>query len=280
MAVVASPPERPYVPPSRRPRRFAWLPNLLLALLILALLLVVGAIIGFAALTGDLPPIGVLDDPNSLGFKTAQIFDRKGQLLWEIDDPSGGKRTVVPLQDVAPDLLHATLAAEDAHLYEHQGVDIPATVRSAWIDVTHQGSTGASTITQQLVRNAVLDPNEAKQTTARRKLREIVLAYQVDQHYSKDQILQMYLNRVYYGNQGYGVEAAAQGYFGKPAHDLDLAQSALIAGLVQSPSQFDPTRRDVPRTDDGIPVATKDRQRYVLEQMAQHNMISEDQARV
>src|SRR5438445_12216438 len=109
MAVVASPPERPYVPPSgQRRRSFGWLPNLLLALLILALLLVIGAAIGLAALTRDLPAIGVLDDPNSLGFKTAQIFDRKGQLLWEIDDPSGGKRTVVPLKDMSPDLLHAT----------------------------------------------------------------------------------------------------------------------------------------------------------------------------
>ncbi|HEV7662496.1 MAG TPA: transglycosylase domain-containing protein, partial [Chloroflexota bacterium] len=207
------------------------------------------------------------------------IFDRKGQLLWEINDPSGGKRTLVSIKDVAPDLLKATLAAEDVHFYEHQGVDLIATLRSAYIDVTHQGSTGASTITQQLVRNAVLDPNEAKQTTAKRKLREIALAYEVDSHYSKDQILEMYLNRVYYGNQSYGVEAAAQGYFGKSAHDLSLAEASLIAGLVQSPSQYDPTRRDVQRTDDGIPIATKERQRYVLEQMARANMISEDQAR-
>src|SRR5205085_5438944 len=150
----------------------------------------------------------------------------------------------------------------------HQGWDPVATARSAYIDVTRQGQTGASTITQQLVRNAVLDPNEAHQTTVRHKLREIVLAIQVDQHYSKDQILEMYLNRVYYGNQSYGVEAAAQGYFGKSARELNLAQAALIAGLVQSPSAYDPTRRDVARTDDGIPVQTKDRQRYVLEQRA------------
>ena len=217
MAAVASPPERPYVPrpPRRGRRRFGWLPTLLLALVILALLLFIGAAVGLAYLTRDLPSTAVLDDPNSLGFKTAQIFDRKGQLLWEIDDPSGGKRTVVPLNDISPDLIHATLAAEDAHFYDEQGVDLVATMRSAFIDVTGQGSTGASTITQQLVRNAVLDPAEAQQTTARRKLREIVLAYQVDQRYSKDQILEMYLNRVYYGNQSYGVEAAAEGYFGK-----------------------------------------------------------------
>ena len=276
---TAAPPERPYVPPPPRRSRRGWLPNVLLGLVVLVLLGLVAGGIALASYIGDLPSIGVLDNPNGSLFKTAQILDRKGQLLWEIDDPSGGKRTVVAVRDVAPDQVQATLAAEDAHFYEHQGVDVFATLRSAWIDVTHQGTTGASTITQQLVRNAVLDPAEARQTTARRKLREIVLAYQVDQHYSKDQILEMYLNRVYYGNQSYGVEAAAQGYFGKSAHDLDLAESALIAGLVQSPSVFDPTRLDVPRTDDGIPVQTKDRQRYVLEQMAQHGMISDDQAR-
>ena len=245
----------------------------------LLVLLVAGALVALASLTRDLPSVSMLDDPARLGFKTAQIFDRTGQLLCEINDPSGGKRTLVTLHDVAPDLVKATLAAEDVHFYEHSGFDPLATLRSAWLDLTGTGRTGASTITQQLVRNAVLDPEEARQTSIRRKLREIVLAYQVDQRYSKDKILEMYLNRVYYGNQSYGVEAAAQGYFGVPAHDLDLAQAALIAGLVQSPSQLDPTRRDVSRTDDGIPVRTKERQRYVLEQMAEHNLISEEQAR-
>src|SRR5438067_4014855 len=281
MATVEARPgrERPYSPPPRRRRRTGWIINLSLALVLLLLLFGIAGGIALAAIMRNLPSIAVLDDPNSLGFKTAQIFDLKGQPLWEICDPSGGKRTVVHLQAISPAMTSAILAAEDVHFYEHPGFDLGATLRSAWVDVTHQGSTGASTITQQLVRNAVLDPTEAKQTTVRRKVREIALAYQVDQHYSKDQILEMYLNRVYYGNQSYGVEAAAQGYFGKSAHDLDLAQSALIAGLVQSPSQYDPTRRDVPRTDDGIPVATKDRQRYVLEQMASHGMITEDQAR-
>jgi len=183
------------------------------------------------------------------------------------------------VSDVSPNLIAATLAAEDVHFYENPGFDPLATLRSAWIDLSGQGQTGASGITQQLVRNAVVDPNEARETSLRRKLREIVLAYQVDQHYSKEQILQMYLNRVYYGNQSYGVEAAAEGYFGVSAHDVDLAQAALIAGLVQSPSQLDPTRQDVPRTADGIPVATKARQQYVLEQMAAHGLITEDQAR-
>jgi 1A family penicillin-binding protein len=281
VASVQAPPERqrPYSPPPRRRRRTGWITNLALAVLLLLLLCGIAAGIALAAITRNLPSTAVLDDPSSLGFKSAQIFDRKGQLLWEINDPSGGKRTVVHLQDISPYMTSAMLAAEDIHFYDHPGFDPLATLRSAWIDLSGQGTTGASTITQQLVRNAVLDPAEARQATVKRKLREIVLAYQVDSRYSKDQILEMYLNRVYFGNQSYGVEAAAQGYFGKSAHDLDLAESALIAGLVQSPSQYDPTRRDVPRTDDGIPVATKDRQRYVLEQMAAHGMATEDQAR-
>jgi membrane peptidoglycan carboxypeptidase len=247
---------------------------------VLSLAAVAAAGVGLAMLSRDLPSVAVLDDPNrGIGFKTAQIFDRQGQLLWEINDPSGGRRTVVHLADIAPDLIKATLAAEDANYYEHPGFDAVAAARAVYIDLTGEGRSGASTITQQLVRNAVLDPQEAQQLTLRRKLREIMLAFQVDQRYSKDQVLEMYLNRVYYGNQAYGVEAAAQGYFGKSAHDLDLAESALIAGLVQSPSSYDPTRRDVQRTADGIPVQTKERQRYVLEQMAGHDMISEDQAR-
>src|SRR5919199_4847530 len=280
MAVVS--PERPYVPPARTPRGRGggrWIGPALVALAVLVAAGLVGAAVASTSLTSGLPSVSVLDDPNGIGFKTAQIFDRKGQLLWEINDPSGGKRVVVPLSEMAPDLVKATLAAEDVHFFEHPGFDLLATLRSAFIVATGQGQTGASTITQQLVRNAILDPNEAHQTSARRKLREIVLAYQVEQRYSKEEILENYLNRVYYGNQSYGVEAAAQGYFGKSAHDLDLAESALIAGLVQSPSEYDPTRRDVSRTQDGLPVQTRERQRYVLEQMAQHGLVTEDQAR-
>src|SRR5256885_11707325 len=152
---VASPPEGRYAPAAPRRRRRAWIPNLLLSLLLLVIFGGVAACIAFFAVIGQLPSIAVLDDPNSLGFRTAQIFDRKGQLLWEINDPAGGKRTVVSLNDIAPDLRKATLAAEDIHFYEHQGWDPVATLRSAWIDVSGQGTTGASTITQQLVRNAV-----------------------------------------------------------------------------------------------------------------------------
>src|SRR5947209_6255779 len=236
-----------------------------------------GAATGYAMLTRDLPSLSAIS--NHASFKTAQIFDRKGQLLWEFYDPDGGKRTVVPLNEISQNLIDATLAAEDAFFYQHRGVDLRATIRSALLTSSGTTQTGASTITQQLVRNVVLSPEERKQVTLTRKAREIILAYKLDEKLSKDEILEMYLNEVYYGNQSYGVEAAAQSYFDKHARDLDIAEAALIAGLVQSPSEYDPTRRDVPRTADGIPTATKERQAYVLEQMTRHGFITEPQAR-
>src|SRR5438128_3234511 len=240
-------------------------------------ILLQGAATGYAMLTRDLPSLSEIS--NHASFKTAQIFDRKGQLLWEFYDPDGGKRTVVPLNEISQNLIDATLAAEDAFFYQHRGVDLRATIRSALLTGSGTTQTGASTITQQLVRNVILSPEERRQVTITRKLREIILAYQLDEKLPKDDILEMYLNEVYYGNQSYGVEAAAQSYFGTHARDLDVAEAALIAGLVQSPSEYDPTRRDVARTADGIPVATKERQAYVLEQMTRHGFITEQQAR-
>src|SRR6267378_7736292 len=240
-------------------------------------ILLQGAATGYAMLTRDLPSLGEIS--NHASFKTAQIFDRKGTLLWEFYDPDGGKRTVVPLSEISQNLIDATLAAEDAFFYEHRGVDVRATIRSALLTGSGTSQTGASTITQQLVRNVILSPEERRQVTITRKAREIILAYQLDEKLSKDEILEMYLNEVYYGNQSYGVEAAAQSYFDKHARDLDVAEAALVAGLVQSPSEYAPTRRDVARTVDGIPTVTKERQAYVLEQMTRHGFITEQQAR-
>src|SRR5947209_8515608 len=255
--------------------------GLLVAVMGLGLLgifvLLQGAATGYAMLTRDLPSLSAIS--NHASFKTAQIFDRNGTLLWEFYDPDGGKRTVVPLDEISQNLIDATLAAEDAFFYQHRGVDLRATIRSAFVTGSGSGVTGASTITQQLVRNVILSPEERQQVTITRKLREIILAYQLDQKLTKDQILEMYLNEVYYGNQSYGVEAAAQSYFDKHARDLDTGEAAMVAGLVQSPSEYDPTRRDIARTADGIPLVTKERQAYVLEQMTRHGFITEQQAR-
>jgi membrane peptidoglycan carboxypeptidase len=240
-------------------------------------ILLQGAATGYAMLTRDLPSLSSIS--NHASFKTAQIFDRKGTLLWEFYDPDGGKRTVVPLSEISQNLIDATLAAEDAFFYQHRGVDLRATIRSAFLTGSGTSQTGASTITQQLVRNVILSPEERRQITLTRKAREIILAYQLDEKLSKDEILEMYMNEVYYGNQSYGVEAAAQSYFDKHARDLDIAEAAMVAGLVQSPSEYDPTRRDIARTADGIPIVTKERQAYVLEQMTRHGFITEQQAR-
>src|SRR5438445_1138285 len=220
--------------------------GLLVAMLGIGLLsifvLLQGAATGYAMLTRDLPSLSQIS--NHASFKTAQIFDRKGLLLWEFYDPDGGKRTVVPLNEISQNLIDASLAAEDAFFYQHRGVDLRATLRSALLTGSGTSQTGASTITQQLVRNVILSPEERRQVTLTRKAREIILAYQLDEKLSKDEILEMYLNEVYYGNQSYGVEAAAQSYFDKHARDLDIAEAAMVAGLVQSPSESDQTRRD------------------------------------
>src|ERR1700730_5253173 len=255
--------------------------SLLVAMIGLGLIgifiLLQGAATGYAMLTKDLPSLAEIS--NHASFKTAQIFDRKGQLLWEFYDPDGGKRTVVPLSEISQNLLDATFAAEAAFFYQHRGVDLRATLRSAFLTGSGTSQTGASTITQQLVRNVILSPDERKQVTLTRKARESIQPYQLDSKLAKDEILEMYLNEVYYGNQSYGVEAAAQSYFDKHARDLDVAEAALVAGLVQSPSEYDPTRLDIARTADGIPIVTKERQAYVLEQMTRHGFITEQQAR-
>jgi membrane peptidoglycan carboxypeptidase len=193
-------------------------------------------------------------------------------------NPEIGQRTVIPLNQMSQNMIDATLAAEDAFFYSNPGFDLRATLRSAVVDLSGTSRTGASTITQQLVRNVVLSPEERHQLTISRKLREIILASELSQRATKDQILGMYLNNVYLAEQSYGVEAACQTYCGEHARDLDLAQAALMAGLIQSPTGYDPTRTDVVRTADGIPVATKARQPYVLEQMTYHGFITRDQA--
>src|SRR5262249_13225309 len=152
-----------------------------------------------------------LPDPGTLAhrqlFQTARIFDRTGRLLQELNDPAGGQRTIVPLSDMSPLLREATIAAEDASFYENPGFDPRAIVRAMY-QLIRYGSpqSGASTITQQLVKNTLLGPEQ----TAERKIKEVFLALELSRRYSKDQILEMYLNEINYGDQAYGIEAAAE----------------------------------------------------------------------
>jgi 1A family penicillin-binding protein len=222
----------------------------------------------FAMLTNDLPSVAQLT--NREMFQTAQIYDRRGVLLHELYDQTGGRRTLVSLREISPWMVDATLAAEDATFYENPGVDARSVLRALWQNLSGGGVvSGASTITQQLVRNVLLPPEERGRQTLLRKFKEAVLAYRVSELYTKDEILEMYLNEVYYGNLSYGVAAAAEAYFGKAPRDLTLAEAALLAGLPQSPSDYNPRVN--------MPLA-RQRQRYVLEQMVRHGFISEAEA--
>jgi 1A family penicillin-binding protein len=250
---------------------FLW--RLLLALvkvsLLLALLATAAAYGVYRHYAADLP------DPQAIGryrpAETTRIYARDGTtLLYEIVDPLGGRRTVVPFAEIPPALKIATIAVEDADFYRNPGVDLRAIVR-ALVQNAEAGEivSGGSTITQQLVRNVLMSPEERADVSFERKLREAILAFQVSREYSKDQILALYLNEVYYGNMAYGVEAAAHAYFGKPVQQLTLAEATLIAGLPQSPTRYNPL------TD---LAAAKARQRITLDQMVRHGYLSPGEA--
>ena len=147
------------------------------------------------------------------------------------------RRTLLAQKDIPKVFLQALVAVEDANFYEHGGLDFRGIARAAWHDVTTMSfEQGASTLTQQLSRNLFLKPDK----TPRRKVEEMLLAMEIEQRYSKDEILRMYCNQVYMGHGHYGLEAAAQFYFGKHSGELDLAESALLAGLIQRPEGLSP----------------------------------------
>lgn len=187
----------------------------------------------------DLPS---LDNINAgLHIPSIRITDRYGQLLYEIIPEEGGRHRPVRIDEIPAHLLQATVATEDRTFYTNPGVDVLAIIRALWINLLGgETLSGGSTITQQAARNLLLDEAERNQRTIRRKLREGYLAWQITRRFTKDEILSLYLNQVYYGGLAYGIEAAAQTYFGKSAAELDLAESALLAGLPQSPSVYNP----------------------------------------
>ena len=152
-------------------------------------------------------------------------------------------RAAVPtfrLQRFLPILIAATIATEDKEFYTHPGFDLWAIVRALWENYRTGGQGGgASTITQQLARALLLSPQERAERTYSRKAREIILAAEITRRYTKDEILELYLNEIYYGNLAYGVEAAAETYFGKSAKDLTMGEASFLAGLPQSPAVYD-----------------------------------------
>jgi 1A family penicillin-binding protein len=203
---------------------------------------------------------------------SSKIYDRYGRLLYEMLPPDSGRHSPVPLEEVPLPLRQALIATEDATFYQNPGVDGWAILRAIWINVRGgEILSGGSTITQQLARNLLLSPEERYEQTLARKLREAVLAWQIDHHYSKDEILELYFNEIYFGNMAYGIEAAAQAYFSKSVRDLDLAESALLAGLPQAPAYYNPLENLE---------AAKERQAVVLDLMVKQGFIDEEQARM
>ncbi|HTT48684.1 MAG TPA: penicillin-binding protein 1A [Pseudolabrys sp.] len=242
----ASPGDRPSgggKPPARRKRakpsrkrgpRRSLIGRAIYWSLVFGLWLMIGAG-GVIAWTGaHLPPIQSLEIPKQP--PSIQIVDLNGRPLATRGGSSGA---VLPLKELPSYVPQAFIAIEDRRFYEHYGVDPYGIARAALANILHRGvAQGASTITQQLAKNLFL----TQERTVHRKLQEMLLALWLERKFSKTQILELYLNRVYFGSGAYGIEQAAQRYFGKPAKQLSLPEAALLAGLVKSPSRLAPTR--------------------------------------
>ena len=184
---------------------------------------------------GDLPSIESLQSTKLN--QTTRIFDRNGNLIEALYHEN---RTVVPLSRISPKLQAATVATEDRTFYSNSGVDYRRLLIAIGYDLTHHsGALGGSTITQQVVKNDVLDTEDAQSRTVSRKFRELLLAEELERRYSKQQILELYLNTINYGNGAYGAEAAAETYFQVHASELTWGQASFLAGLPQAPSDYD-----------------------------------------
>lgn len=192
------------------------------------------------------------------------LFDRNGKLIYEIY--SDKRRSPVKIDELPDHVKQATIAIEDKDFYKHHGISVTGMIRAARNIVLKQKLQGGSTLTQQLVKNVLLTPER----TIRRKIREITLTFMVELLYSKDQILEMYLNQIPYGSTAYGIESAADLYFGKDAKDLTLAEASLLAGLLASPTRYSPFG--------ARPETAKNRQALVLNRMVEDGYITQEEA--
>ncbi len=192
-----------------------------------------GGLVGLALSFRNLPDVRSLR--SYMPTETSYIYDINGELLTRIHDEAN--REVVPLERISPELKLAVLAIEDSHFYQHRGIN-PSSVGRALLANIEGGEVreGASTITMQLVKNLFLSPERQFS----RKVAEAVLAMRLEQILTKDEILELYLNQVYWGHNTYGVETAAQSYFAKSAAEINLAEAAMMAGLIQAPEDFSP----------------------------------------
>ncbi len=220
------------------------------------------SVIGIFWISRDLP------NPNELinreVAQSTKIYDRTGEnILYEISGEQ--RRTLIQLKDIPNYVKNATIAVEDKSFYKHGGFSVWAMFRTLVTNVIYRRSAGGSTLTQQFIKNAVL----SNEKTITRKVKELIMAYQLEKKFSKDEILQMYLNEIPYGSNAYGIEAASQKYFGKNSKDLSLAEAATLAALPQSPSRYSPYG-----ANKDVLLGRKD---YILDLMVEQGYISADE---
>jgi 1A family penicillin-binding protein len=223
--------------------------------------IVAGGLVGLAISFRNLPDVRMLR--HYVPSETSYIYDIKGKMLASLHGET--HREVVALDQVSPDLKRAVIAIEDSHFYQHHGVNLYSIGRASMANWQKGGvSQGASTLTMQLVKNLFL----SRERTVTRKLAEVILAVRLEEVFDKNEILEMYFNNIYWGHNNYGVQTAAQSYFNKPASQLNLAESAVMAGLIQAPEQYSPfvNRQEMKR-----------RQTLVLNRMEELGWISAEQ---
>ncbi len=242
----------------------------LLTIMMLSSALATGALVGLANSFRNLPDVRVVQ--NYIPSETSYIYDMNGQLLSSMHDEAN--RKVVSLDQISPHMKRAMMAIEDSHFYQHPGINPNSIIRALVANLT-QGSVveGGSTLTMQLVKNLFLTPEQSLS----RKAAEAVLSVRIEQVLSKNEILELYLNQVYWGHNTYGVETAAQSYFGKSARDLTLAEAAMMAGFVQAPEVYSPFDGNYELSEEGLKIA-KWRQGVVLDRMVELNWITPAEA--
>ncbi len=231
----------------------------LIGVLMLSSSLVAGGLVGLAISFQNLPDVRILR--NYTPSETTYIYDVKGKHLTSLHGEAN--REVVPLDEISPHLKRAVMAIEDSYFYSHKGVNVTSAGRALKANFSRgETSEGGSTLTMQLVKNLFLSPERA----FTRKLAEAVLALRVEQVFKKNEILELYLNQIYWGHNNYGAETASQSYFSKSVRDLNLAESAMMAGIIQAPEDLSPFRN--------MKAATA-RQHVVLQRMRDLQWITE-----
>ncbi|HEY9755437.1 MAG TPA: PBP1A family penicillin-binding protein [Oculatellaceae cyanobacterium] len=226
----------------------------------------IGCVVAFAwKYMKDIPDLTMVEKYEPI--EAIQIFDRNDHLICTVEGDQD--RRVVPLNQISPQMQQAMLAAEDHHFFEHHGINFVSIGRASLVNLTKGHVVeGGSTITQQLIKNLFFTD---AQRTMDRKVKEALMAWEIEQKYTKEKILEMYLNQVFFGNNAYGIERAASRYFDRSAAELDLAQAAFLAGLVKAPSEL------------GAPANRKaalERQHEIIDKMVEYGYITETQGKL